>query len=217
MSTPHYVRDYNALVDRLLREHPLDEAMSIAVGGNYHGMGEKLAQFLLDLGLDDTHTLVDVGCGSGRVPVALRSSGWQGVYHGIDVSQAMLDYAKTKFEHWTFHHVAGLYIPRAVPLADVVAFFSVFTHLKPEESYVYLLEAKRVLKPGGYIVVSFLDYRKHWDIFHEMCLQAASGTEPEHLNTFLEMETLITWCERADLKILCEADLGQRVVVLTHA
>ena len=35
--------------------------------------------------------------------------------------------------------------------------FSVFTHLLHEESFIYLEDFKRVLKPGGSVVFSFLE------------------------------------------------------------
>ena len=53
--------------------------------------------------------------------------------------------------------------------AEFVCFFSAFTHLSHEETWRYILESKRVLKPRGKIVCSFLEFRirSHWAIFRE--------------------------------------------------
>ena len=46
----------------------------------------------------------------------------------------------------------GAPIPAPDGEADMVCFFSVLTHLLHEESYVYLQDARRVLKPTGKLV-----------------------------------------------------------------
>jgi ubiquinone/menaquinone biosynthesis C-methylase UbiE len=58
-------------------------------------------------------------------------------------------------------------IPEKDGEADFVCFFSVLTHLLHEQGFVYLQEAKRVLKPGGKIVFSFLEFAvpDHWAVF----------------------------------------------------
>ncbi len=58
-------------------------------------------------------------------------------------------------------------IPVEDSIADFVTFFSVFTHLLDEDIFRFLSEAKRVAKPGGQIVFSFLDFEceSHWPIF----------------------------------------------------
>ncbi len=58
-----------------------------------------------------------------------------------------------------YHAVDSTYIPEKESVADMVVFFSVATHMLNEEFYVYLLEARRVLKPKGRIIFSFLDFR----------------------------------------------------------
>ena len=76
----------------------------------------------------------------------------------------------------------------------MVCAFSLFTHLRHEETYVYLAEAMRVLKPGGRIVFSFLDFRvrSNWDVFHET-IQAIGV--PRHFNQFMDRAEIDVWAE----------------------
>ena len=79
---------------------------------------------------------------------------------------------------WRFEVGTGLEIPEAADRADMVCFFSVFTHLLHEQSYVYLRDAKRVLKSGGRIVFSFLEFSmpSHWSVFEERSPTSAPST-----------------------------------------
>ena len=52
----------------------------------------------------------------------------------------------------------ALYIPAPDACADMVCAFSVFTHLLHTETYLYLEDIRRVLRPGGRLVFSFLEF-----------------------------------------------------------
>src|SRR5258708_21406592 len=151
----HFLRDYRRLVRKLLTEHPLAEAMSVAVGGNYDAFGEIEKQLLVELGLQPQHTLVDVGCGSGRLAKALVPHLTSGRFLGTDVVQELLDYAREGCPaSWRFELVEDVRIPFADDCADFASFFSVLTHLLPEEGYCSLVAARRVRRPGGGGIVS---------------------------------------------------------------
>ena len=155
----HYVRDYRRFVARLLRREPdRARAMALAVGGgDFEGMGGRLLDVALASGLRAGDTIVDVGCGSGRLAAALRERGPPVAYLGTDVVPELLDHARRHAPDgsWRFADVDGLTIPAADRSADMVVFFSVLTHLSPDESLAYLQEARRVLRPGGAIVASY--------------------------------------------------------------
>ena len=70
-------------------------------------------------------------------------------------------------ERWRFERVDRLAFPAMDKEADMVSFFSVFTHLLHEWTFLYFEAAKRVLKPGGKIVFGFLEFRmeSHWPVF----------------------------------------------------
>jgi ubiquinone/menaquinone biosynthesis C-methylase UbiE len=157
---PHYVKDYRRLLRKMLhRDRNYDAVMSnIVGGGDYEFMGTRQRDFLLSIGLESSDYLIDVGCGSGRLSFALRDMPSLR-YLGTDLLPELIEYAVAKCERrdWQFHVVEGLAIPEQNNQADMIAFFSVFTHLRPRESFNYLCDAERVVKPGGRIVVSYLD------------------------------------------------------------
>jgi predicted TPR repeat methyltransferase len=91
----HFVEDYERLVQSLIDTYPLDEAMARAVGGAYEAVGQIERDVLRFAGLRDGMSLVDLGCGSGRLAHALGRS-MRICYLGIDIVQALLDYARIK-------------------------------------------------------------------------------------------------------------------------
>src|SRR5438093_8063384 len=151
----HFVDDYRELVRDLLARYPLPEAMSRAVGGDFAALGEIEKQLLIGYGLRPEHTLLDVGCGSGRLQKQLISYFTSGRVLGTDVVPELVDYARMGCPpNWQFAVVDDIRIPFAKNEADFASFFSVFTHLLYEESFCYLIEARKVVKPGGLIVFS---------------------------------------------------------------
>lgn len=213
----HFQQDYERLVANLLASHPTDEAMSLAVGGgDFEHWGNIEYEILRHYGLHKAMSLVDVGCGSGRLTQALDRHGWFGQYTGLDVVPTLLDYARRWARPgWALKLVDGLTID--VREADMVCFFSVFTHLKPEETYVYLESAYKALKPGGRVVASFLDYRRNWDVFEAMCEHVRRRREQVHLNTFLHREHLTFFASKVGFRLVDLADrddFGQSLIVL---
>ena len=200
----HFLNDYRMLVRSLMQKYPLDEAMSRAVGGSYEAVGETEKQLLIQAGLAPDHVLVDVGCGSGRLAKALVPYlGTTGQVLGTDVVLELLQYAaKDCPSHWRFGLVEDIRIPYPDNCADFACFFSVFTHLLHEETYVYLLEAKRVVRPGGRIVFSFLELPYNWEIFEATYANVVNGLGNVHLNTFFSRDMVECWAERLGLRIV---------------
>ena len=192
---PHFVRDYERHVHALMAAYPLDEAMSLAIGGNYEEFGVTLRQVMQYAGLRDGMAVVDLGCGSGRLAHALGKE-LKIEYYGIDIVEALLAYARTKTPaHYRFILNYTLNIPLPDASADMIAAFSVFTHLRPAETYIYLEDMRRVLKPGGRIVFSFLEFaqRHHLDVFNAD-IKGAKGNIAHPLNTFIERSVIEFWC-----------------------
>ena len=225
MAQFHFVTDYENLVLSLLRNYPLDEAMSCAVGGEYETIGAIEAQLLSDVGLKDGMSLVDLGCGSGRAAFALGKL-LEISYTGIDIVQPLLDYAKSRSPaDYNFVLHRELSIPLPSGSADMLCAFSVFTHLLHTETYIYLEEAVRVLRPKGTIVFSFLEYAvdSHWEQFIGTKNAQLKKTVP-HLNMFIDRTAIETWAAHLGLRVdrYISSDepiwrghsLGQSVVVL---
>ena len=198
--------DFRKAHRRLLRQlrstYSNDEAVRRAVGGDFEGYGALLRDALIFHGLAPNHYLIDVGCGSGRLAKPL-SEYLTGRYLGIDVVPGLVEYARKLVSRadWRFELAEGLTIPEADGRADMVCFFSVLTHLLHEESFVYLREARRVLKPGGKIVFSFLDFRvaSHWGSFEANVRDIGIGAQP--MNVFVCPDMLREWAKRLELEV----------------
>lgn len=106
------------------------------------------------------HRILDAGCGSGPLSAALRDRGAE--VTGIDASTAMLALARRRLGADAALHLADLRDP--LPFADD-AFDDVVTSLVLhylEDWGPTLAEMRRVLRPGGRLIVSvqhpFVDY-----------------------------------------------------------
>jgi ubiquinone/menaquinone biosynthesis C-methylase UbiE len=151
----HFVEDYERLVAHLIEKYPIDEAMSLAVGGRYHEVGAIESEIMRYAGLQDGMSLVDRGCGSGRLASVLsRSLNVQ--FTGIDIVQSLLDYAKTKAPtHYRFLLHRELSIPSEENQTDFVSAFSVFTHLlQARNLYISRRHQARAEKGGqaGFLI-----------------------------------------------------------------
>lgn len=224
MAEFHFVEDYEKYVAQLIRDYPIDEAMTHAVGGNYDHFGRVEAGLLRGLGLKDGMRVVDLGCGSGRLSTALHAS-MKISYFGTDIVQSLLDYAKTRAPGYEFALHRELSIPQPDASADLVSAFSLFTHLLQAETYIYLEDAVRVLKPGGCVVFSFLEFTEpyHWQTFI-VTRDQTKARKSIHLNMFLERPSIEVWAKHLGLVVEryvgageavgSEHALGQSVVVL---
>jgi len=196
-------KGYHAFFEQVLRGRPRDEAMIEAVGGG-HDIGDMEVTLLDRFGLAADSYVIDVGCGSGRLARPLARLP-QMRYLGTDISQTLLDYAEKTVGRadFRFKRVDGLQIPERNCVADVVVFFSVGTHLLQEEFFLYLEDARRVLKPGGRIIFSFLDIVLPGVrvVFRET-VEAARSAERFHLNTFIGHSDIPAWADMLAMKLV---------------
>jgi SAM-dependent methyltransferase len=110
---------------------------------------------ILDAELQPSDTVVDIGCGVGRLTRVLAARA--AYVHAIDVSAEMLDRARRLNSHLanvTWHHGDGTSL-RPIPdsAAEAVVSHVVFQHIPdPQVTYGYIREMGRVLRPGGWAV-----------------------------------------------------------------
>jgi len=106
------------------------------------------------LNLADPQRLLDFGCGSGRV-----TRHWPAI-GPVDVDGSDIDAPAVAWcaEHLTFgrfaHHGLEPALPYADETFDLAYAVSVFTHLPAELQLPWAAELRRVLRPGGLLVLS---------------------------------------------------------------
>lgn len=107
---------------------------------------------LLDARIASTDTIVEIGCGVGRITRPLADRGEQVV--AVDVSEQMLEAAKQLNPgldnvEWVLGDGESL-APIGTSSADVCHSFVVFQHVPdPRVTLGYVREMGRVLRPGG--------------------------------------------------------------------
>ncbi len=103
-------------------------------------------------------SVLDVGCGTGSLALAAASRvGSAGSVHGVDAATEMVTRAKSKAEHSpvpvTFQVAPAQNLPFDTHSFDVVFCTLVLHHLPENALARAAAEMRRVLKPGGRLVV----------------------------------------------------------------
>lgn len=200
----HFVEDYERVVRDVLARFPLDEAMSNAVGGDYERVGNLAADVLTYAGARDGIDFLDFGCGSGRVASALAKRMRLKSYLGTDVVRELLDYAHSKCPpHFRFVLHPEYGIPAPDRSFDMACAFSVFTHLLQSETFIYLQDIARTLRPGGTLVFSFLELadEAQWHVFDWTVTRQRKDRAP-HLNEFTDREQIKAMAGHAGFKVV---------------
>lgn len=127
-------------------------------------------------------SVLEIGCGLGRIAFPLRYILIQGSYDGFDISEEKIRFLNSRFHathpNFKFQHAdvrnsfynphgsvngESYIFPYSNDQFDLVFAASVFTHMLPEVAAQYLREARRVLKAGGLCLISFFlldNYRR---------------------------------------------------------
>ncbi|HEV2710848.1 MAG TPA: class I SAM-dependent methyltransferase [Edaphobacter sp.] len=136
--------------------------------GDYKGTGFKFREMFIQYGgLKPEYSVLDVGCGIGRMAVPLTGY-LRGEYRGFDIVKMGPDWCTKnvtpRFPNFQFNHAdirnsmynpsgrfeASSYkFPYEDETFDFVFLTSVFTHMMPLDVENYLSEISRVMKKGG--------------------------------------------------------------------
>jgi SAM-dependent methyltransferase len=203
MDQAHFISDYTAIIERLLAEHPDDRplAMARAVGSvsmeTYRSQGDQQVSVLKRCGLRDGMFVYDLACGSGRTAAALIRSGWKGQYKGADIMPALVDHLRATCPGYEAVVHTDLTISMPDASLDIIYAWSLFTHLLHEETYLYMEDAMRALKPGGVLVFSFLEFEmpEHWVAFENVITERRHRART-HMNAFLHRDQITLWARR---------------------
>ncbi len=203
-----FVSTYEAHTRDLLegsseQDRALEQAIGSSSAEEFVTIGAMQRDLLVAHGLVPEASLVEVGCGSGRLAAHLQ--GWlTGPYLGIDVVQLLLDRASVlaSAPNMRFQRVTGLEVPAEDDSVDMVCAFSVFTHLLHEQSFVYMQDCRRVLRGGGKLVFSFLEFRvpSHWAVLESNVAALGAGTTV--LNQFMSVDGIEAWAQHLDFDVI---------------
>ncbi|MEL6159291.1 MAG: methyltransferase domain-containing protein [Cyanobacteria bacterium J06554_11] len=143
--------------------------------------------FLVDwANVSSTAVVLDVGCGTGELARLLLEQNPHQTIVGIDISELMLVQARQKlrnFEQVTFEQASASALPISDNTFEVVVSANAF-HYFPEPEKA-LAEMRRVLKPGGEIVI--LDWCKDF-LVCQICDLLLQRLDPAHQQCYTEAE-----------------------------
>jgi len=198
------VAAYEWLLRRQLKNHRGDRdlAFAEAIGSrtveDFRRQGEDQVATLRHYGLTDGMAVYDLGCGCGRTAQALQRTGWSGSYMGADIIAPFVDELKRKCPGFEAAVNRAPSILAADESVDLVFHWSVFTHIAPEECFLYLRDTFRALKPGGTTLFSFIELTAphHFAIFEERMRFFERGERPRVLDAFLHRDWIADWARR---------------------
>lgn len=144
--------------------------------GDFERIGEVfLDHFIKVGGLKENETVLDIGCGTGRMAIPMMNYlSESGAYHGFDISKNAIAWCQraitSRKPNFKFYY-ANIYnkeynsrgkvsaaeydFPCDDNSVDFAFATSVFTHMRRGEVEHYLAELNRTLKPSGRAMVSF--------------------------------------------------------------
>jgi len=156
-------------------EFPLFTADEHALSNKYHdemgvdGMKHQVEvqdrdtfdfNLVLDF-LDTGDTVLEMGCGYGRMMNKLLEEGYD--VRGVDLNKGYIDYFKNSTEDQTVKDRVSVACMSDTPFADgsfdkVFCVWSTFIHILTEEKQLAAVqEMYRVIRPGGKVLIHMMD------------------------------------------------------------
>jgi SAM-dependent methyltransferase len=180
---------------------------------SYQSSGRAEAELLRPL-LGPDATVLDIGCGTGRVMEHLAP--WCRQVHGVDISERMVAEGRERLAHLGnvhFHHGNGYDLAGFEDGSfEVVYSIVALQHMPRTVAYNYLLESHRVLRPGGvlWLYVPNLLRDDHFAAFHHFSQPwFVAHPYPMSFYTPQEVSRLLVaagfWLERLDDELRAEA------------
>ncbi|MGD8904187.1 MAG: class I SAM-dependent methyltransferase [Anaerolineae bacterium] len=129
-----------------------------------HGSGQMGIAEELQALARGKERIVEVGCGTGHWLAGLRSA--SGMLFGLDLSAGMLAQAQARGEPLYLVHGRACCLPFGDACTDLVYCVNAIHHFQRQRDFIF--EVRRLLRPGGSLVVIGSDPRAHrhgWYIY----------------------------------------------------
>lgn len=153
---------------RLGGAHFRDDAAFVASGR------EEARKLATRLGVDASSSVLDIGCGVGRLPIGMLAEwGSPRDYVGVDVNGVSIEWCARNLEarHPELHFVhldianerynrggrpidESFRLPFEPERFDAIFLYSVFSHMESDDVRAYLGEFRRLLRPGGGVLLT---------------------------------------------------------------
>jgi SAM-dependent methyltransferase len=105
--------------------------------------------------LGSFESILDFGCGCGRMLLWMQELGHRAVLHGTDIDAEAVAWCQEHVPHAQVTvNDAGPPLPYPDGAFDLVFSHSVFTHIDERRQDLWLSELQRITQPGGLIVLS---------------------------------------------------------------
>ena len=128
---------------------------------------------------------LDIGCGPGTF---LGNFSQAKSCIGVDIAKEQIEFATQKYANnrISFQHIETDLLPFGDNCFDVVSLVEVIEHLDQVTLEKVMLEANRVLKPSGLLILSTPNYKSLWPVLEWMINKIAKiSYDEQHITKFI--------------------------------
>lgn len=169
LMTTENTSENDSIMDDMIPDYEIASYVGGGGAEQFKTVGKLMVKWFVQFcDLQPNETVLEVGCGIGRVAIPLTQHLKEGRYEGFDIVPAGIEWCQQKvtprYPNFRFiladvynkyYHPAGsktaaeYHFPYDDGSFDFVYLTSVFTHMLPLDMAHYIAEISRVLKPGG--------------------------------------------------------------------